>query len=288
MKVLVTGATGQLGYLVCRYLVDAGHDVLGLDRRNRTDMPCRLEAVDLLDPKVVYGLAEGREAIVHLANHTSQRSLPLAHQILSENVTMNANVLRPGLELGVRRFVFASTIQVMLGGDERVGEERARLPYLPLDSKVPRNPKNNPYALSKELGERMLEVMANARDDIVCTALRFPFLVGERHQQWLETGASWPKHFFHTEEALTYLPVEDGARLVLHVLEREKPGSHLYFPAQSLSIEGRSLPAVIQEYYRDVPLKRPAGELASLVDISDISAKLGWTPAREPAVVALV
>ena len=49
MKVLVTGATGRLGSVVCQELSRLGHDVLGTDQRfGPLDAPLRL--ADLREP----------------------------------------------------------------------------------------------------------------------------------------------------------------------------------------------------------------------------------------------
>jgi NAD(P)-dependent dehydrogenase (short-subunit alcohol dehydrogenase family) len=68
MKVLVTGATGRLGSLVCKELSRLGHDVLGTDQRFAADLGVPLTLADLRVAHAVYPLLEGREAVVHLGN----------------------------------------------------------------------------------------------------------------------------------------------------------------------------------------------------------------------------
>lgn len=285
MKVFLTGAAGRLGEACCDTLVEAGHEVVAVDQRYAHGLPVKVEIADVLDPKTTYRLAEGCDAVVHLANHTHGYALPLAQQVLSENVTMNTNVFRACMEMGVKRYVFASSVQAMFGWDGRVGDKEPSMPYLPMDSHLPTRPQNNPYALSKEIGERMLALMAAGNPEFRCTALRFPLLVGQRWRNWLVRGHGWGGDRLGIQEGMTYLAMEDGATLVAAVLARETPGFHAYFPACSRKLNGWSMKQVIKRYYPDVPLKRPIEQIDTLIDISEITEKLGWRPTAEPIVV---
>ena len=72
MRVLVTGHDGYIGSILCRLLVDAGHDVVGLDnfmfhdcafgRAART-----VESIDKDIRDVSIGDLEGFDAVCHLA-----------------------------------------------------------------------------------------------------------------------------------------------------------------------------------------------------------------------------
>lgn len=284
MKVFLTGAAGRLGEACCDTLVEAGHEIVAVDQKYTKGLPVRVEIADLLDEKTTYRLAEGCDAVVHLANHTHAFVHPLAQRILSENVTMNTNVFRACQEMGVRRFVFASSVQAMFGQDHRVGDKEPVLPYLPLDSELPTQPQNNPYSLSKEVGERILSLMAAGDSELRCTAIRFPLLVGQRMRAWLGQRQGWGGDRLGVHEGMSYLAMEDAATLVAAVLARETPGFHVYFPACTRALEGWSLAQVIQRFYPGVPLKRPAAELDSLIDITAIREKFAWRPTAEPVV----
>jgi nucleoside-diphosphate-sugar epimerase len=286
MKVFVTGAAGKLGSSVVSALLEASHDVVAVDQRFSPGLPVRLEVMNLLDPLVSYRLLEGCDAVVHLAANTHQFARPLAQQVLTENLTMTANVFRAALEVGLKRFVFASSIQVMLGGDERVGDKERRIPCLPMDGTAPSNPRNNAYALSKDFGERMLAAMCVDRSDLTCTALRYPGLVNER---WL---IHWKRRMrfragLPVDEGFTHLMMPDAAAVALAALEREKPGYHVYFPANVLSIEGYSVARMVEEFFVGVPRSIPADQMTSLVDLSALEQNLGWSPKLEPVSIKL-
>jgi nucleoside-diphosphate-sugar epimerase len=256
MKVLVTGATGHLGFPLCRALRERGHEVVAVDQRFKPDLGVRLELADVRDELTAYRLLEGMDALVHLANHPNPYSGPSPAKLLSDNVGMNTNVFMAAHDLGVSRVVFSSSIQVMLtNGWPRSKAPPYRLPYLPLDGACPANTALNPYALSKRFGEELLMRLAESRPDLCVTVLRYPMLLSEAQRE--------PRHRFR-KPALA--------------LEREKPGYHQYFPAQAFELTGYDPARVVREFYPNVPLRRPLEELSTLIDLSAVRQALGWEP----------
>lgn len=276
MKVLVTGASGRLGAVVCQELLREGHDVLGTDQRFAAlEAPLRL--ADLRDPLAIYALLEGRDAVVHLGNIPNLNVGPAPQVVLGENTTINANVFRAAAELGVKRVVFASSLQVMVRLDEgRPSAPPFTIPYFPLDGDAPPNPGNNFYGLSKEFGERTLRLMCSLDPSLTCTALRFPMLAGDWFKKHLQTPL--PASGLNLSEGLTYLHLEDAARVVALVLAHQKPGYHQYFPAQAVEIEGMSPAAVVAELFPQTRLSRPAESIRTLVDLSALERDVGFRP----------
>ncbi len=132
MKVLVTGASGRLGTLVCRELFQRRHDVLGTDQRAAAELAVPLQLADLRQAQAIYPLLEGREALVHLGNIPSLGAGLSPQVVLSDNVAMNANVFRAAVDLGVRRIVFASSLQAMIRLEEgRAPDAPPAVPYFP-------------------------------------------------------------------------------------------------------------------------------------------------------------
>ena len=85
MRVLVTGASGFIGGVLCAELLERGHDVGALVRRPGSQPPgTRALAGDLGDGEDLAGLvAEGRpDWVVHLAAEiASQRSARKLHEV---------------------------------------------------------------------------------------------------------------------------------------------------------------------------------------------------------------
>jgi nucleoside-diphosphate-sugar epimerase len=277
MKVLVTGASGRLGSVVCKALLERGHDVLGTDQRFGKGLGVPQRVADLRDAQVLYGLLEGRDAVVHLGNIPSLAAGPTPQAVLTDNTSTNVNVFRAAVDLGVRRIVFASSLQAMVRLEEgRPLEPPYGIPYFPLDGDAPADPGYNFYGLSKELGERVLRVLSERFPELVCTSLRFPFLAGD----WFLNRIKQPllANALNFAEGLTHLEFADAARLIGLVLERQGPGYHQYFPAQALSVAGYSPAQLLAEFYPDTPLRRPRAEITSLVDLSALEQDLDFRP----------
>lgn len=275
MKVTVTGAAGKLGRAVCRELLAAGHEVRATDKSLARDLPYRIELADLLDRIACYRLVEGAAAVVHLGNHPSMRGRD-SQLILTENVAMNMNVFQAAAEQGVARLVFASSVQVIsrTGWRNEPVASGPHFPYLPLDGQAPPQPANA-YALSKQCGEAMLVYFSRVYS-VAAVAVRFPFLVDKETEQWARTSRQW--RYGNPAEAMAFLHVADAARLITAVLAANLTGYRCYFPAARTKATFPQLAELIREHYPDVPLRRPVGELDSLVDISEITRDTGWMP----------
>jgi nucleoside-diphosphate-sugar epimerase len=181
----------------------------------------------------------------------------------------------------VRRIVFASSIQAMIGLNEgRAPDPPYALPYFPLDGAAPAKPAHNYYGLSKEFGERLLSLLVERFGDLCATALRFPLLAGD---WWLQRFRSpLPSSQLNLAEGLSYLELPDAARVVALAIERHVPGYHQYFPAQELPLVGLTTAGVIARFYSGTALKRPREQIENLIDGSALVRDLGFAPS--PAV----
>src|SRR5206468_2997835 len=105
---------------------------------------------------------------------------------------------------------------------------------------------------------RMLQELCLVEAELVATSLRFPLLIGE---SWIDrfTGGGKPvaRSSFNFGELLGYLMFSDAAELVGATLEKQLPGYHQYYPAQTLDVRGVSVADLIREFYPSVPLRRP-------------------------------
>jgi nucleoside-diphosphate-sugar epimerase len=274
MNVTVTGAVGRLGTPVCRTLAGGGHVLRATDKASRPELTERVEVADLLNRDVCNGLMRGAETVVHLANHPDFR-LRDPQLVFNENVTMNMNVFQAAADAGVKKIVFASSVQVISGitPDSDVAP-LCRLPYLPLDGDVPPNPAN-PYALSKHVSETMLAYFARVTG-MCCIAVRFPWLMND--DQMAAQAAGVKASHKTCAEAFTYLHLRDAATLVKAIVEAPLTGFRRYLPAARDDRSRQPAAAVIREHYPDIPLRRPLDQIDSLVDISTIERETGWSP----------
>jgi nucleoside-diphosphate-sugar epimerase len=283
MKILITGAAGRLGSEVTRHIQSAGLDVRATDRRGSRDLPFPIEIADIRVRESCYPLVRGCDVVVHLANHPNA-NVADAQTVYNENCAMNMNVFQAAMEAGVKRITFVSSIQAMSGSrkfDDSVAEQKpSRLPYLPLDGRMPQNP-GNAYAASKVAGETLLQYFCTAYG-LSGVALRFPMLVPRDLMHRWCGGIDRLGRGANLDEAFTLLSFTDAARLILAILRRPLCGFHIYFPASRTPWLQIPMQQIVSRFYPNVPLQRPIVELRSLIDLSEIQRDTGWLPEDEP------
>ncbi len=279
MRVVVTGAAGKVGSQTVALLHDAGHEVIATDVKANRPVPVLLREMNLLDTAAVASLMPGADAVVHLGNHVHVRKGHRIAETFNENVAMNMNVFQAAIDAGVKRIVFASTIQVMAsesGGDAPFPPYANHVASLPLSRDNPKNPGNS-YSLSKSIGESMLEQYV-VPHGLTGIALRFPLLVGPK---WFEEYRKSPIrddwHDSRITQAFALLATADAATAVVACLTANLSGYHVFFPAIS-QVNGPLVPQAIAKWYRNVSLKRPIEQINSLVDHSHLTQATGWRP----------
>ena len=129
MKVLVTGAAGFIGARTAQRLLDAGHEVVGLDNLNDyydvnlkqarlarlTGPGFRFVKLELADDAAMAQLfaREKFARVVHLAAQAGVRhSLKEPHAYIRSNISGTLNVLEGCRHNGVEHLVYASTSSV--------------------------------------------------------------------------------------------------------------------------------------------------------------------------------
>jgi len=133
VKILVTGATGFVGLHLVRGLAEAGHTIIGVDRRGPSAAAVqyleplaprvRLAQADITVPGSVADAADGAlDALVHAAVVTSTPEVDAARpdHVVAANVLGTVETLRAAAACGVGRFVYVSSSGVYGETDPRV------------------------------------------------------------------------------------------------------------------------------------------------------------------------
>jgi len=166
MKVLVTGASGQLGTFVIRALRER-HDVVLMSRQPPDAEFASLPWVhgDLTVFADCRQVVQGVDAIQHLAaqpwpvDHPALRGQAAA-QGIPFDATFKSNMLgvyylmQAAVEAGVRRVVMAGS-NCALGHGYRISQTPFPLQALPIDESHPASPEDS-YSYSKLAGEMLL------------------------------------------------------------------------------------------------------------------------------------
>ena len=172
MRVLVTGAAGNLGRVVVPALQRTGHEVRAFDQRS-VDADCDAVVGDLRDPDSVRRAMKGCDAVVHGA---ALHGVHLRHWTEDDfwgvNATGTFNVYAAAKQFGTERVVLSSTMGVY--GRSLEPSSTAWAVVTEESTCLPRDI----YGLSKLLCERLAEFHAR-ESGIVTVALRFGMYVPE-------------------------------------------------------------------------------------------------------------
>ncbi|KRA00064.1 UDP-glucose 4-epimerase [Mesorhizobium sp. Root157] len=307
MAVLVTGGAGYIGSHMVWELLDAGEDVVVVDRLSTgfewaVAPEAKFAVGDIADKELVAALIREHkvDAIIHFAGSIvvpESVSDPLAYY--DNNTCKTRALIETAVRAGVGNFIFSSTAAVYGGaGMEPVAEDARLAP-------------ESPYGLSKLMSEWMLRDAAAAHG-LNYTALRYFNVAGADPKG--RTGQSTPgaTHLIKvaSETALGKRPfmqvfgtdyaTPDGTCMRDYIHVSDLVAAHR-LALQRLRTGGKSLVAncgyghgysvlqVIDSVRRvfgqdfDVRLgERRAGDAAAVVANSDIARReFGWAPQRD-------
>ena len=146
--VLVTGGSGFIGTMICLQLVEAGYNVINIDRdKKKKELPgTTLYPFDISNHQVdgIIQLTKP-DTIIHLAaDHEVGRSVLEPDVFYENNVANTIGLLNSAIKAGVKNFVFSSTSSVY--GDTHSFPTAESEPMLPV----------SPYGRSKAFVEDLL------------------------------------------------------------------------------------------------------------------------------------
>ena len=181
MRIAVTGVSGHVGRALARELDDAGHQVVGVDLVEPSELPlAHFASADVGSQANLRDAFADCDAIVHLAAVRDPGLVP-DDVLFQVNVVGTFNALEAAVAAGVPRFVFASSEAVV--GMARPG---AQPDYVPIDELHPRRPADV-YALSKVLGEELCRSYATRGAlSALCIRTAYVFSLDD----WRESGYS--------------------------------------------------------------------------------------------------
>jgi len=118
MRILVTGATGFIGRVLCEELVQQKHEVVAVVRKESAELGDSTETISLttIDQNTEWTAAlQNVDVVVHLAArvHVLRDDAidPLA-EYRQVNVDGTLNLAKQAVKAGVKRFIFMSSVKV--------------------------------------------------------------------------------------------------------------------------------------------------------------------------------
>jgi len=233
MKVLVTGACGQVGSHVTELLLERGDHVVGIDnlatgrREHLAAHPrLQLEIGSIADRALVERVVAGfrPDVLVHTA--ASYKDPEDWYSDTLTNCVGGANLIQAAKRHKVGRFIYFQTALCY-------GVKPTRQP-IPLDH--PKNPANSSYAISKTAAEDYLEISG-----LDYVTFRLANVIGPRNVsgplpiffQRLSEG----KRCFVTTARRDFVFVKDLARTVLRAADGTGHGAYHFSSGKDVAIQ---------------------------------------------------
>lgn len=219
--IAVTGASGHIGNVVCRQLLEKGYRVRAMyhaDRSSLESLPLEMVQGDILNPDDVAGLLEGCTVVIHSAAIITIDGDPDGW-VWRTNTEGTRNVLHAAIERRVKRVIHLSSVHAV-----------TELPHsMPYDELRPYKTKaDSVYDFSKATGEQiMLEGMKNASLEVVI--VRPSAVMGPYDFKPSKMGAAL-MDFYHQkipvlpEGGYDFVDVRDVANAIIVALEQGKSG----------------------------------------------------------------
>lgn len=236
-RILVTGADGFIGRVVCDSLLTRGFAVRRAVRRAAGEPIDDTQVIGSLEEYRDWtALTSGIDAIVHLANLAHRPSRP-DNQALSVNVGGTLSLASEAVRNGVRRFVYVSSAHV--NGLATLN----RRPFLETDTPAPAES----YAISKWEAERALRQLGR-ESGLQVTIVRPPLVYGPRVKGNMLAllrfvRAGWPLPFGSIQNLRSFVGVQNLSDLLVRCIDHPAANGGLFLIADG---EDVSTPDLIQ------------------------------------------
>jgi UDP-4-keto-D-QuiNAc 4-reductase len=294
-RVLVTGATGFVGRILCKALVQSGYLVRVALRSEDSVRLCVGEHVTVGDIATAdWSVAlKGVESVIHCAArahilHDSNRNADL---YMETNAGATLRLANAASHAGVRRFVYMSSIKVN-------GEKTADRPYSAADEPDPQDA----YGASKLLGERNVMLVA-ARGHMEVTIVRSPLVYGPgvranflRLLRWVDKG--WPLPLGAIRNTRSLVSIWNLCDLLVELLKHPMAAGRTWMVSDGKDLStpdlirciGAAMGRRVHLLPVPVALLRLCGRLVGraaeierlcgslVVDITQTRRELGWSP----------
>lgn len=269
LNVLVTGSSGRIGRYIVQELVEAGHQVLGIDLQPPETRISRFLRVDLTDAGETFqAVAAARaDAVIHMGAWADAGIVPDT-RTYGDNTQGTFNMLQACADLGVKRVISASSGQVY-------GFDRQPPLYLPVDEEHPVRPVNA-YALSKVNGEQMADYFARTHD---MTILSFR-LNGIRAVDELPDTIAQLQQDSHKGigQLWTRTDARDAATACRLALEKHEVASGNYNITGGFVLDENPETLVRRHFGEQVEIRGDLSAHPALFSCAKAEAAFGWRP----------
>ncbi len=261
MRILVTGATGFIGYELAHQLAAAGHQPrLMISRPERGRLLTRLDAElvqgDLHCPASLERSVHGMEAVIHLAARATFEDLKTIRPTI---VNGSVALAQAAIDAGVKTFVYSSSLLVY-GDCSR-----------PITRETKADPRVDYGHAKLEAETALMQLVQPSRMGLAI--LRIPHVYGARDLMFEQIRGGRLVLPGSGQNLYAHLHVEDCARLLAAVTEQGWTG--LTPMADNLAASWRDFVNVIGEHYSRLRVYWAPAWL-SRASTEVLSRALGW------------
>jgi nucleoside-diphosphate-sugar epimerase len=242
LTVLVTGASGFIGKVLCQYLLDLGVN-LTLLTRSSIDLGVGVQqhvfaGLKGIEPELKW--FEGVDVVVHLAARVHQMNADPENEAslqMTENCDATLKLASMAAECGVKQFIYLSSIKV--NGEHTDG----RSPFSETDAPDPKDA----YGLSKWEAEQGLNALADS-SALVTTIIRPPLVYGPNVKANFKALLSLsvkglPLPLASISNKRSIISVDNLASFLIHCCANKKAYNQLFMAADTPPI---STPALVR------------------------------------------
>ena len=234
-RVLVTGATGFIGFEVARQL-----SARGLRPRLLVRRPLRAALLSSLDAELIQGdlerpaslerAVQGVDTIIHLGARAIFEEYELVRPTIVEG---SVALMRAAAAAGVRNFVFTSSLLVYASQEQAIDRDTPAVSRLG-------------YGRAKLEAEAALSDLAREAG-MAFASIRLPHVYGARDLMFNQLRQGRVVMPGNGKNRFAHLHVEDAARVLLAVAEQGWSGTSPV--ADDLAVDWNGFFAVVREYY---------------------------------------
>jgi dihydroflavonol-4-reductase len=235
MTILITGATGFLGYHTASALVADGHKVVALCRSaapSLESLGATVRRGDVLDAASVRAAADGCDVLFHCAGRVSRKPED-AEALYRLNVEGTKIALDACRAAGVRKVVFASTSGIIAVSEDpdEVRDETAGVPLALLS--------RWPYYRSKLYAERAALDRNASAFEVVCVNPSLLLGPGDVHGSSTGDVVNFLERKFPVipPGGISFVDARDAALAMILALERGKAGERYLVTAANMTCE---------------------------------------------------
>lgn len=273
MHIAVTGGNGELGRSLIPYLIDHDHTVRSIDRALPTTFdPARRNVLqhfvaDTRDFGELVAGMRGCDALIHLAAHRSPMNQPDI-VVYNDNTAGSYNALSGAATLGINRVCMASSINAIGGAFSR----QPRYDYFPLNEQHPTYAED-PYSLSKWVGEQQADAFARRYEHMRIASLRFHWLLHGYERAAQATAAAGDTAIRHL---WAYTALHEATRACLLALTADFAGHEVFYIVAPRTAAVEASLELAQRHYADTPVRGDLSGHNSFFDCSKAERVLGW------------